>query len=80
MGSIRARCQELLGNQWAEIYAELIVKKLTAYDFMGAKCRMSLKKNVLHSHLDFFPPIWEMHGSNVHGAGASNNLHVKNDA
>lgn len=42
---------------------KLVEKMLRAYEFMGAK--MSLKMHFLHSHIDFFHPIWAMSAMNM---------------
>ncbi|KAJ4440063.1 hypothetical protein ANN_08194 [Periplaneta americana] len=53
----------------AENYIELVVEiMLSAYDKM--ECNMSLKIHCLHSHFDFFPPIFgavnDEHGERFH--------------
>ena len=49
-----AVCLYFLRNVKAESYKELVEDVLKAHQTIG--CNMLLKINVLHSHLDFFPP------------------------
>ena len=46
-------CSNFLGNVKSNSYQEGVAELLAAYKEMG--CRMSLKIDFLHSHLDFFP-------------------------
>lgn len=45
--------QNFLGNHRAENYAELVDNMLKSYQLMSA--RLSLKRQFLHSLVDFFP-------------------------
>ncbi|XP_036342330.1 uncharacterized protein LOC118751618, partial [Rhagoletis pomonella] len=46
-------CHNYLGNERSSNYKEVVQEFLEAYGEMG--CKMSIKINFLHSHLDFFP-------------------------
>jgi len=57
-----------VGNIRAENNKELIEDMLSLYHKLG--CNMSLKKHMLHSHLDFFPDncgmVSDEHGERFH--------------
>jgi hypothetical protein len=61
-------CLNFLGNVIAKNYEELAENLLNAYQTVG--CKMSLKIQFLHSHLDFFPPnlgeVSDEHGERFH--------------
>ena len=52
--AFKSVCSGSLGNTRVPDYPGFIEKLLKSYEDMG--CRMSLKINFLHSHLNFFPP------------------------
>jgi hypothetical protein len=55
--SFKRICNDILGNQKAVNYQDVVQDLLTSYKTMG--CNMSLKIHFLESHLDFFPhKIW----------------------
>ncbi|PSN45710.1 hypothetical protein C0J52_19134, partial [Blattella germanica] len=69
-----SQCSNFLGNVKADNYKELVKNFLKSYQHMG--CNMSLKFDILHSHLDVFPPnmgaMWRevssgycCHGENI---------------
>ena len=61
-------CKDFLGNHKAANYQDVVQDLLTSYKAMG--CNMSLKINILESHLDFFPKnlveISDEHGEIFH--------------
>ena len=61
-------CQNFLGNNKSENYAQIVDSLLKSYHAMG--CNMSLKIHFLHSHLDFFPEnlgsVSDEHGERFH--------------
>jgi hypothetical protein len=61
-------CSNLLGNNKADNYQEIVKRLLQSYEAMG--CNMSLKIHFLHPHLDFFPQnlgaVSDEHGERFH--------------
>lgn len=51
--SFVALCQHFLGNHKSQNYKSIVEEFLNAYAEMG--CKLSIKINFIHSHLDFFP-------------------------
>ena len=66
--AFKSVCSDFLGNTRVPDYQACIEKLLKSYEDMG--CRMSLKINFLHSHLNFFPPnlgaVSDEHGERFH--------------